>query len=103
MLYKLLGTTVLTSTPKRETGMNLQKTIADLEQQAAKYTEAANALRALVDSSPAPDAAPEQATTTKQGSKGAQRRAGTKGSKKGSKRTMSAEARAKIGAATKAR
>ena len=80
--------------------MNLQETIAELEKQAAQYTEAANALRALLD----------QETTSKvatpspaAGRKAAPRKAAAKGSKKASKKAVvSPETRAKISEALRA-
>ena len=81
--------------------MNIQQTIADLEKQAAQYTEAANTLRALLDGAPAPDEPTEQ-PSTQQRARRAKGSTGTKGSKKASKRTVSPETRAKMAEAAKA-
>jgi hypothetical protein len=70
--------------------MDFQQTIAELEKQAAKLTEAANVLRALQGS--------VTSTVTKRGAKVApEGKVGRKrGPKKGSKRVVSAETRAKL-------
>ena len=101
--------------------MNLQQTIADLETQANRYSEAANALRALLqDEESASEQSSQQAAASKQGGKkargtGARRGVATKagkkrnakGSTKGNtghkKRAISADTRAKMAAAAKAR
>ena len=66
--------------------MNLQQTIADLEEKAASYREAANALRALLqDEESAPEQSSEQEAAPRQsgsgargrGSRGARARGGT--------------------------
>jgi hypothetical protein len=74
-------------------GMNLQETIAELERQAAQYSQAADALRALLGE-PAP---------AKRGRKAGTKVAGKKrGPRKGRKRgPISEETRAKIAAALK--
>ncbi len=84
--------------------MDLQKTIAGLEAQAAKYTEAANALRVLVektgDLSPAsaPKAGPSRNAAVKSGASKVGKKDGR--SKRG---PVSQETRDKIAAAIKAR
>lgn len=84
--------------------MDLQKTIAGLEAQAAQYTEAANALRALVgkDDSQTQPATPKARPGRKAGAKpGASKAAKKDGrSKRG---PVSAETRAKIADAIRAR
>ena len=88
--------------------MDLQQTIADLEKQAAQYTEAANALRSLLPAQSSGNTA-ASATTNKDGS--APRRRGRQpgsknkaiASKSGRPRkVVSPETRAKIAAAIKA-
>ena len=83
--------------------MNLQQTIADLEKKAAEYTEAANALRALLNGRPAPDGATERPAPPNQSGTRARGGRGTKAGKKANKRVVSAETRAKMAAAAKAR
>jgi hypothetical protein len=84
--------------------MDLQKTIADLEAQAAQYTEAANALRALVEKS-GNQAQPAAAKARPGRKAGAKQRAGKAAKKDGrSKRgPVSEETRAKIAEAIRAR
>jgi len=88
--------------------MNLQQTIAELEQQAAKYTQAANTLRALLDTEqneqpteePAPEeTGPASATPTQNGT----RRRGRTSNKGNKKSGLSAETRAKISEGMKLR
>jgi hypothetical protein len=86
--------------------MDLQKTIAGLEAQAAQYTEAANTLRALVEknvSKPQPQPAAAKATPGRKA--GVKQSAGKAAKKDGrSKRgPVSQETRDKIAAAIKAR
>src|SRR3712207_1512954 len=87
--------------------MDLQQTIEDLERQAAKYTEAANSLRALLQNEGSDQGdLLQQATGSARGGKrargGASTRAGKK-SGKGNKRSISEETRAKMAAAARAR
>jgi len=93
--------------------MNLQETIAELEHQAAKYTQAANALRALLENEDSiEEAAPEQPVqvTSDPHQNGARARRSTrskgttKGATKGTKKAgLSAESRAKISESMRAR
>jgi hypothetical protein len=100
--------------------MNLQKTITELEQKAAEYTQAANSLRALLpyeNTSGASGAsgasangntsvAKSQASTRGAANKGASQKAASPkviGQQQGKRAPMSAETRAKIAAAVKAR
>lgn len=79
--------------------MDLQKTIADLDAQAAQYTEAANALRALLGNSGSQPTTAKVAAGRKAGAKkGAGKKDGR--SKRG---PVSQETRDKIAAAIKAR
>jgi hypothetical protein len=84
--------------------MNLQQTIDELEEQAAKYAQAANSLRMLLDegiSLPSEDSAPTN--TRQQSVKAPKDNAQTKGRKSGKKRVVSAETKAKLAASMKAR
>ena len=76
--------------------MNLKQTIADLEEQARKYTEAANNLRALLGNDEA-----------KKGNTAPTKRAYSRAAKPAApakkKRTMSEEGRARLSANMKAR
>jgi hypothetical protein len=81
--------------------MNLQQTIADLEEQAAKYTEAANALKVLLDDGPALDEA--LAAADEPGDKAARGKGETRRGKKRNKRVISEETRARMAEAAKAR
>lgn len=93
--------------------MDLKQTIAELERQAAQYTEAANALRALQNggASSAPAAVAEAIAPVRrrgrqpkaQGAAGAKPAAKKAGKAQGQKRYVSPETRAKIAAAIKAR
>jgi hypothetical protein len=102
--FTLLASPVQT---KGERHMNLQQTIEDLVRQAAQYTEAADALRTLLQSTGSADSSAQDGVS---GQEATPRRRGRKpkGSteaktgKKG-KRSISPETRAKIGAAMKAR
>jgi hypothetical protein len=80
--------------------MDLQKTIEGLEAQAAQYTEAANALRALVEkngSQPAAKAKPGRKADAQPAAKAAKK------GRRGKRGPVSEETRAKIAAAIKAR
>ena len=83
--------------------MNLQETIAELENQAAQYTEAANTLRALLEQEATGKvAAPAKAATktaAQKVAKGAPRKARKKAGKKAA---VSPETRAKISEALRA-
>ena len=84
--------------------MNLQQTFDELEQEAAKYTQAANSLRMLLDGGielPSEDSA--ALSTRKQGAKAPKDELQTKGRKTGKKRIVSAETKAKLAASMKAR
>lgn len=95
--------------------MDLQQTIDQLEQQAAQYTEAANALRVLLAQIGGASAAPEQAEAAApkagrprgagnaKAAKAAPAKAAAKPARAGGKRTVSPETRAKIAAAIRAR
>jgi hypothetical protein len=88
--------------------MNLQQTIADLERQAAQYTEAANALRTLMQNTGSADGSaqngiPEQEAVPRRRGRKPKGGAEAKTGKKGNKRSISPETKAKIGAAMKAR
>ena len=94
--------------------MDLTKPIAELEQQAAEYTEAANALRALQSggasagsaaaiSPAAADASSDAAPARRRGRRPKQGNAAAKAKPQGEKRYVSPETRAKIAAAIKAR
>ena len=79
--------------------MDLQQTIAELEKQAAQYTEAANSLRTLLQQEGASRTAGQSRTSAKV----APRKAAAKSSRKGSKKSpVSAETRAKISEALRA-
>ncbi len=87
--------------------MNLQQTIDELEQQAAKYTEAANTLRALLGENVAlPTEEVASVNVTRPGRKpkvdNATKSNGAKG-KTGKKRVVSDEVRARLSASMKAR
>ena len=89
--------------------MNLQQTIDELEQQAARYTQAANSLRELLNEGtalPTEEVAPVVAA--KRGRKPKSESAGNataaaKNRKTGKKRVVSDEARARLSASMKAR
>ncbi|HEX8551531.1 MAG TPA: hypothetical protein VF681_08225 [Abditibacteriaceae bacterium] len=96
--------------------MDLQQTIDQLEQQAAQYTEAANALRTLLAQTGGATAEPEQEAAAApkanrgRGGRGAAKakaakpaKAAAKPASGGGKRTVSPETRAKIAAAIRAR
>jgi hypothetical protein len=100
--------------------MNLQKTITELEQKAAEYTQAANSLRALLPyentsgasgartyGSNGKTAVAKSQASTRGGAKkvAKQKTASPKviGQQQGKRAPMSAETRAKIAAAVKAR
>jgi len=79
--------------------MNLEQTIADLEKQAAQYTEAANSLRALLK---AGTSAPKVASQPKVTRKYAAKKGAGKSKKQSSKAAVSPETRAKISEALRA-
>ena len=81
--------------------MNLQQTIDELEQQAARYTEAANTLRGLLNQEVALPETSAATSTPSQSSEPA--KDGRKGRKTGKKRVVSAETKAKLAASMKAR
>jgi hypothetical protein len=81
--------------------MNLQQTIADLEKQAAKYTEAANALRELQSGESSSAKALGRVPMTRRGRKPAG--VAKAGGRKGGKRVVSAETRAKLAEAMRRR
>ncbi len=93
--------------------MNLQQTINELEQKAADYTQAANSLRALLphENTNGTSGVGRKQTTPSAQTPSSTRIGGGKGTAKntspaktaGKRAPMSAEARAKIAAAVKAR
>lgn len=95
--------------------MNLQQTIDELEHQAARYTQAAQSLRALLDEGvalPTEDVAPVVAAkrgrkpksdAAANGNSSANATPAAKGRKTGKKRVVSAETKAKLAASMKAR
>ena len=88
--------------------MNLQQSIDDLERKAAQYTEAANALRALLQNEGSvQDGATGQQQAPRQSGRAAKSatkaKSGAKSGKNGSKRVISDETRARMAAAAKAR
>lgn len=83
--------------------MDLSKAIAELEQQAASYTAAANQLRALQGGAPAAAAAPAEDAPARRGRPAGSTKAKAPKASTGTRRVMSPETRAKIAAATKAR
>lgn len=83
--------------------MNLQETIAELEKQAAQYTEAANTLRALLDQETTVATSVSAQAGGRKSAKAAPRKAAGKGRKKaGKKAAVSPETRAKISEALRA-
>ena len=86
--------------------MDLRKTIAELEEQARQFTEAANALRALLGAEATPAKAGRKVAGKKRGrkpgSKNAAKPGPKPGRKAGRKSGMTDETRAKIAAALKA-
>lgn len=84
--------------------MNLKQTIAELEEQAARYTEAANALRALLEKEGSITLPATRATKTAAATAEAAPAAKRRGRKKGSKRgPVSEETRRKIAEALRAK
>lgn len=84
--------------------MDLRKTIAELEEQARQFTEAANALRALAGAEATPAKAGRKVAGKKRGRKPGAKAAAKPGRKPGRKpgKAMSPETRAKIAAAQRA-
>ena len=83
--------------------MNLQQTIADLEKQAAQYTDAANSLRALLQQEKTGQTTGQTTSQPKAAVKAASKKAASKGRKKASKKAaVSPETRAKISEALRA-
>lgn len=81
--------------------MNLKQTIAELDAQAARYTEAADALRALLEKETAVSLpATRTAAKATKSAPAAKRRGRKKGSKRG---PVSAETRRKIAEALRAK
>ncbi len=80
--------------------MDINQIVAELEDQAARYAQAANALRTLLPlKQPAIPAVVRQAIAPKSAAKAANGKSGNSGKKKS---TVSDETRAKISAAIKA-
>lgn len=79
--------------------MNLEQTIADLENQATQYTEAANSLRALLQQEKTSQSVGRPGSSAKTASRKAPARSKKQGRKKGA---VSDETRAKISEALRA-
>lgn len=83
--------------------MNLQETIADLEKQAAQYTQAANTLRGLLGQGGGQSRASGQsAGGRKAAGKGGAAKGGARKKRQGARKAVSPETRARISQALKA-